>query len=251
MQKTDKKPSATSLVAELTKLRAQQKYLETTQATLKPHSQSPHEYADLNELECLQIEQDLNLATFTDKLKHDSLHIRDTITAFRTEMLHPSALSKFHTKQYREQIELIDQRLQTLAAASCEQVRRLKLEYSGIESDLVPLMVNLDVMEKSTGPAAMGRRPSAGIALQMGRVHSAPIDRTDLDDVRRFDRFVVEHGGHTAGWSSEEHAAFVKMRNKYKTNVDEVCAGLKVFYIGEDRSNLLLIVRSKELRWIC
>lgn len=233
MQKTDKKPSATSLLNELAKLRAQQKYLETTQATLKPHSQSHCEYAELNEIECMKIEQDLNLGTFANRLKYDTLHIRDTINGFRAEMLHPTALSKFHTKQYREQIELIDQQLRATVSANGAQLKRLKLEYSDTESELVPLMVNLDVLERCAAPAAVGRRPSAGIALSMRRVHSAPIERADLDDVRRFDRFVVEHDGHAGGWSSEEHAAFVRMRNKFRADVEEMCAGLRALYIGK------------------
>lgn len=240
MQKTVKKVSATNLLNELGKLKTQQRYLETTQALLKPVSQTQSEYAELNDIECLKIEQDLNLAAFADKLKYDTLHIRDTIDAFRTEMLHEMGLHRYHTKQYREQIELIDQQLRDADTANCEQVKRLKLEYCDIESELLPLMANLDFMEKPIVPTAIGRKASTNVALSMRRVHSAPIDRTDLDDIRQFDRFVVEHHGHTGGWNSEEHALFVKMRNKFKTNIEEICAGLKVFHIGKSRNKNMM-----------
>lgn len=233
MQKSEKKVSATNLLNELAKLRTQQKYLETTQAQLKPISQTQSEYAELNDIECLKIEQNLNLVAFADKIKYDTLHIRDTIDAFRTEMLHETGLHQFHTKQYREQIELIDQQLRDMDTMNCEQVKRLKLEYCDIESELLPLMANLDFMEKLIVPSAIGRKASTDVALSMRRVHSAPIDRTDLDDIRQFDRFVVEHHGHSGGWNSEEHALFVKMRNKCKTNIEEMCLGLAVFYIGK------------------
>lgn len=234
MQKSEKKVSATNLLNELSKLRTQQKYLETTQALLKPVSQTQSEYAELNEIECWNIEQDLNVAAFADKIKYDTLHIRDTINAFRKEMLHENGLNQYHTKQYREQIELIDQQLREMDTTNSEQVKRLKLEYCGIESELLPLMAGLDFMEKPIVPTAIGRKASTHVALSMRRVHSAPIDRTDLDDIRQFDRFVVEHHGHTGGWNNEEHILFVKLRNKFKTNIEEICSGFKVFHIGEN-----------------
>lgn len=234
MQKPEKKMSALSLLTELGKLKTHQKYLESTQAQLKPISQSQSECADLNDIECMKINQDLNNIAFADKIKYDSLHIRNVINEFRNEMLHTSGLHKFNTKQYREQIVAIDQQLRDMDKTNCEQVKRLKLEYCNIESELLPIMANLDFMEKPILPAAKSRKTSANVALNMRRVHSAPIDRTDSDDVRQFDRYVLQHNGHMGGWNSEEHALFIKMRNKFKTNIGEICSGLKVFYVGKN-----------------
>lgn len=243
MQKPEKKMSALNFLTELGKLKTHQKYLESTQAQLKPISQSQSECADLNDIECMKIEQALNITAFADKIKYDALHVRNVINEFRNEMLHASGLYKFNTKQYREQIVAIDQQLRDMDKTNCEQVRRLKLEYCNIESELIPIMANLDFMEKSTVPAARSRRTSANVALNMRRVHSAPIDRTDSDDVRQFDRYVLQHNGHMGGWNNEEHALFIKMRNKLKGNIEEICSGLKVFYVGKNTVFMLLLFR--------
>lgn len=87
MHKSDKKQSSTHLLNELNKLRTQQKYLEATQTVLKPSSHSPAELNDINELECLKIEQDLNLVTLEDRLKHDTFRLRESIQNVHCEML--------------------------------------------------------------------------------------------------------------------------------------------------------------------
>lgn len=227
MQKTDKKMSATHLLNELTKLKTQQKYLEATQMTLKPISQNPAELNELNELECLKIEQDLNLAALVDKLKHDSFRIRDLVREFRCEMLNEESLCKFNTKQYRERIEMIDQQQRELEKKNVELLKQLKLEYCNIEDEIIPLMNNLDFLQKSSTIR------NKITAFNVRRAQSAPIDRSDCDDVRRFDRFLKEHDGHTGGWIQEEHLLFVKMKNKHNNDIGQIYAGFKAFLIGK------------------
>lgn len=149
MQKSEKKPSATYLMNELTKLKTQLKYLEATQMTLKPVSHLPSELNELNELECLKIEQDLNLVTLEDKLKHDAFRLHDLVKDVRCEMLSVDGLCKFNTKQYRERIEVIDQLQRELESKNAQQLNTLKSEYCQIEDELLPLMNNLDLMQKT------------------------------------------------------------------------------------------------------
>lgn len=149
MQKSEKKPSATYLMNELTKLKTQLKYLEATQMTLKPVSHLPSELNELNELECLKIEQDLNLVTLEDKLKHDAFRLHDLVKDVRCEMLSVDGLCKFNTKQYRERIEVIDQLQRELESKNALQLNTLKSEYCQIEDELLPLMNNLDLMQKT------------------------------------------------------------------------------------------------------
>lgn len=234
MQKTEKRLNTANLMTELTKLKTQQKYLEATQVVLKPISQIASEFSDLNDLECMKIEQELNVAAFADKIRFDIKHIRDSIKDFRDEMLNVSSLCKFNTKQYREQIEVIDRQLRCIEKSNFEQMKQLKLEYCNTESELVPLMGNLNLLEKSTMPMAFIRKPSANTISHMRRIHSAPIDKSDLDDVRRFDKYLKENNnGHTGGWIDQEHVLFIKMRNKFKSNIDEMSAGLKVLFVGK------------------
>lgn len=230
MQKSEKKVSATNLLSELTKLKLQQKYLEATQVILKPVSQTVTEAAELDALDCMKVEHELNVAAFTDKLKYDAMHVRDLIDDFRCEMLNKDSLCKFNTKQYRERIEDIDQRLRDVAIQNQQQLKQLKLEYCNIESDVLPLMHNLNLIQNSLANAKLGRKLSAQTMLR--RAFSAPIEKNDSDDVRRFDRFLKEHNGHTAGWIDEEHLLYVKMKNKYKDNMEQICNAFRVYFVG-------------------
>lgn len=231
MQKLEKKISATALLSELTKLKSQQKYLEATQMILKPVSQTATEAAELDTLDCMKIESELNVAAFTEKLKYDAVHIRNLIANFRDEMLNKDSLCKFNTKQYRERIEDIDQRLRGLEMKNQQQLKQLKLEYCHVECEILPLINGLDLLQRSPMNITIGRKMNS--AMNMRRAVSAPIDKTDSEDIRRFDRFVKEHNGHTGGWIDEEHALYVKMKNKYKNNVAQISDAFRVFFVGK------------------
>lgn len=230
MHKSEKKVSATNLLSELKKLKSQQKYLEATQVILKPVSQTAAEAAELETLDYMKIEHELNVAAFTDKLKYDAIHVRQLIEDFRVEMLNKDGLCKFNTKQYREKIENIDQRLRNLDVKMHQQLKQLKLEYCNIESDVLPLMHNLDLIQNSSANINLARKLSAQSALR--RAVSAPIEKNDSDDVRRFDRFLKEHNGHTGGWIDEEHLLYVKMKNKYMDNLEQICNAFRVYFVG-------------------
>lgn len=227
MHRSAKKPSATHLLSELNKLRTQQKYLEATQMTLKPVSQTPSELNDLNELECLKIEQELNLATLEERLKHDTFRLHDLIRNVHCEMLNDNGLCRFNAKQYRERIQAIDQQQRELEVKNSKQLTGLKVEYSSIETELGPLMANLDLLQRT--PTIKNKINAISV---LRRAQSAPIDKSDCDDVRRFDRYVKEHNGHTGGWIDEEHLFFIKMKNKYNGNIAQIFAAFKTFLIG-------------------
>lgn len=233
MHKSEKRPSATYLLNELNKLKTQQKYLEATQLTLKPISHIPTELNELNDLECLKIEQDLNLATLEEKLRHDAFHLHDLVKNLRCEMLTEDGLCKFNTKHYRERIEAIDQQQRELETKNVQQLKHLKLELVNIDSELQPLMTNLDLLQKT--PTLKTKIN----AMTMRRAQSAPIEKSDCDDVRRFDRYVKEHHGHTGGWIEEEHLLFIKMKNKHNNNIEQVCAAFKAFLMGKKYSELM------------
>lgn len=225
MQKDVRKPSATHLLAELAKLRTQQKYLEAIQVTLKPVSQSPSESNELDDFDYLKIEQDLNAIALENKLKHDIFNLRDLVKNFHSEMLNANGLTQFNTKQYREKIENIDQKQRELEIKNAEQLNRLKLEFCATENELRPLMNNLDLLQKSPSTK------NTITAINMRRAQSAPIDKSDCDDLRKFDKFVMDHSGHAGGWAEEEHLFFLKMKNKHNNNIDEIIAAFNAFSI--------------------
>lgn len=235
MQKVAKKLSATNFLCELTKLKTQQKYLEATQIPLKSHNCSPTESIELNELETMKTEQEMNWTTFVQKLKYDTSHAKDLLNEFHNEMMNKESLCKFSTKQYRERIQLIDQQLRDVETKNMQRLKQLKLEYCNIESELLPIMNKLDLMQTLQTPSAIGRRASAYAAKMnvQRRTMSAPIEKNGSDDVRKFDKYLLEHNGHTGGWIDEEHHLFVKLKNKYRTNIEQICSAFKVFYVGK------------------
>lgn len=233
MQNTNKKLSATNFLSELTKLKTQQKYLEATQIVLKPQNCSPTESTELNELEHQKLEQEMSWASFAQKVKSDTLHIRDLLREFRIEMMNKDGLCKFSTKQYRERIQLIDQQLRDAETKNIELLRQLKLEYCSIESELLPVMSKLDLLQTPQTPSAIGRKASAyATKMNVRRAVSAPIEKSDSDDVKKFDKYLRENCGHTGGWIDEEHVLFLKLKNKYRTNIEQICNAFKLFYVG-------------------
>lgn len=240
MQRSDKKPCATHLLNELTKLKTQQKYLEATQTVLKPVSCIPSEASELNDLDCLKVEQELNIAALTDRLKYDVFRLRDSVKDFHNEMLNESSLCTFNTKQYRDRIEVIDRQQRELETKNLAQLKQLKLEYCNIESDLLPLMNNLDLLQTTS---TIKNKISV---LNVRRAQSAPIDKSDSDDVRRFDRFLKEHDGHTGGWIEEEHLLFVKLKNKHSNNIEQMCAAFRAFLIGKIHLKIYNLICGKK-----
>lgn len=188
----------------------------------------PSELNELNELECFKIEQDLNFVAIEDRLKYDTFRLRDSIRDVHCEMLNADGLCKFNAKQYRERIQTIDQQQRELEIKNSKQLNGLKLEYSSIENELQPLMANLDLLERT--PTIKNK---VNVISVLRRAQSAPIDKHDCDDVRRFDRYLKEHNGHTGGWIDEEHLFFIKSKNKYSGNIEQICGAFQVFLIGE------------------
>lgn len=232
MHKPDKKkPCSTHLLNELNKLKTQQKYMEATQMILKPVSRMPSELNELNELECLKIEQDLNLVSLDDRLKYDTFRLRDLIRDVHCEMLNAAGLCKFNAKQYRERIQAIDQHQRELEMKNSKQLNCLKLEYGSIEHELQPLMTNLDLLRRT--PTTTTIKNKVNVISVLRRAQSAPIDKSDCDDVRRFDRYLKERGGHTGGWIDEEHLFFIKMKNKYNGSIEQICGAFEAFLIGK------------------
>lgn len=238
MQKTEKRPSATYLFNELTKLKTQQKYLDATQMTLKPIGHMPSELNELNDLECLKIELDLNFVTLEEKLKYDAFRMQELVKNVRCEMLSDDGLCKFNTKQFRERIESIDQLQRELESKNAHQMKTLKMECRHIEDELQPLMNNLDLLQK------MPTMKNKINAMSMRRAQSAPIDKSDCDDIRCFDRFLKEHNGHTGGWMDEEHLLFIKMKNKHNNNIEQICAAFKAFLIGKNSVRIKKLLES-------
>lgn len=223
------KSGAVAILAEIMKLKSQQKYLEASQMTMNARTYvAPDEISQINELENLKVELEINLSTFERETRGQTARALDQMKTFGETMLKPSSLQQYNTRQYREQVLQVDRTLREACERNADDLKRLHDEYIDIEDELQALSNgNLMRQPQKVAPAAAKCR-----AMTIRQAMSAPIDRIDNEDVKQFERFVGETGGHSAGWCDEEHKLFTKLRSKYKNNVERICAELMPVLTG-------------------
>lgn len=220
----------TAIITELIKLKSQQKYLDANQITLNPHKcpTTKEEMSQLNEVENLKTELEINLSAFSRNKWQEIGYAVANLKHFTETALSPANVAQLNMKQYRNEILLIDRLLREACQQNADELAQLRKEFMTIEDELMPILANVNLLrqhEKSLSGNWRG-------ALTIRNAISAPIERIDSDDVRQFDRFVCEHGGHTGEWGDEAHQLFVKLRLKYKSNVDRICMELQPMLTG-------------------
>lgn len=226
----DKRPrtGATAILSELIKLKSHQKYLDASQMTLNPHKfDSKEEMAQINDVENLKTELDINLLAFVRDMHNETVHVMAQLKEFQATMLKPASVQQYNIKQYREQLFQLDRVMREADERNAMELKCLRHEYGGMEEELAAL-ANENLLRQHR-KSLHGKRN--GVTMMRAAV-SAPIDRNDNDDIKQFDRFVNERGGHTGGWSDEEHHLFIKLRTKYKSNIERICMEVQTVLAG-------------------
>lgn len=219
---------ATAILSEIIKLKSQQKYLDASQATLNPHKyNAKDEMAQINDAENLKTELDINLSTFVRDIHSETIHTMTQLKEFKDIMLKPVSEQQYNIKQYRDKLFQLDRMMREADERNAMELKRLRIEYSKMEEELIILAKEnlLRQHRKSLNGKQNG-------VTMMRMAVSAPIDRNDNDDIKQFDRFVNEHGGHTGDWGDEEHHLFIKLRTKYKSNIERICMELQMVLTG-------------------
>lgn len=227
----EKRPrtGATAILGELIKLKSQQKYLDASQTTLNPHKYDlKEEMAQINDVENLKTELDINLLAFFKDMHNETVHVMGQLKEFQETMLKPASVQQYNIKQYREQLFQLDRAMREADEHNAMELKRLRNEYSGMEEEL-SVLANENLLRQHR-KSLNGKW--SGVTTMMRTAVSAPIDRNDNDDIKQFDRFVNERGGHTGGWSDEEHHLFIKLRTKYKSNIERICMELQTMLTG-------------------
>lgn len=229
-----KRPTATGILCEFLKLKSQQKYLEAAQL---PVFDTKGKYnagiattldctATLTEIRDLKSELDTQLPVFKLNCRNDLESVLSRLSSFKSTMLNPTGMHRFNTKEYREEVVAIDQAFRELSVMNVSKLTQLKKEFCAAESNLLLAGAQAELLHEGHKV-----RPIMAFST-MRRITASPIDKSDSEDVRQFDDFVRAHKGHTGGWIEEQHNLFVKLKSKYKENMEQIVAGMQAVISG-------------------
>lgn len=200
----------TAVLCELTKLRSQQNLLDTTaqhDAHLWPSSSG-----DIPFLRQQLAEQ---LAEFRNAKWTAVQHLSDAMRTFRERMLCADGIRKHKTIDYRAEVLRVDGLLRD--AISRNGTEMAELTERGVSMRQLEDGYKADVLLSTGCPKALGAaKRSTGAAA--GNV----VNRQDNAEVRRFFDYVVRHGGHSGGWSAEEHLRFVRLKTKHGARIEQL-----------------------------
>lgn len=214
---TKTKLSATAIVCELVKLKSQQKYLESSQLPIHLNELSLEDVGTVTEINNLQEQLKNKLSTFKLNLKNEVETVSSTISSFQNIISNPDNILQYDTKEYRDRIILIDQTFRNILQTNIQQLSRLKDEFCEMETNVLPANYLLNETIKIC--------PNVSNFTRTGL--TKPIDKDDNVDIKRFDDFLVASNGHTGGWNDEEHFLFLKLKAKYKENIDQIVMSVK------------------------
>lgn len=229
---TKTKISATALLCELVKLKSQQKYLESSQLQIHLNECSSEDYATLTEINNLQEQLQTQILTFKLSLKNDLENVSSKISSFKELIANPNDILLHNTKEYRDHIILIDQTFRNTHQSNIEHLSRLKEEYCDLETNVLPANYLLNETIKIC--------PNIANVSRAGMVR--PIDKDDNVDIKKFDDFLVSNNGHTGGWNDEEHFLFLKLKTKYKENIDQIVMSIQHISGGKFKNVILIFI---------
>lgn len=224
---TSKRPTPTAINLELQKLKSQQKFLEAAQKTLDFQRKYPNDdIAAALVTEANNIRDDLQekLSVYAQQSHADLLELQSLLREFKGTMLGPQALEKFDNKQYRDQILLIDRRFRDMNMANETELTTLRVQYAAIESTMPAADVFLQEYHSTRWTSRRQHHQSP--------VRKGPVSRADNADVQRFLDYLAQHNGHSGGWSDEEHNLFVKLKRKYRDNMERITDSFRSIVVG-------------------
>lgn len=214
---TKAKLSASAIVCELVKLKSQEKYLESSHLPIHLKELSMDDIASLTEINNLQEELNQNIPIFKLNLKNELEIITSRIKSFKSIIPNADNILQYNTKDYRDRIIFIDQTFRNILQKNIVQLSELKGEFCDLEATILPANYLLNETVKIC--------PSVSNVISNGLVK--PIDKDDNVDIKKFDDFLLANNGHTGGWNDEEHFLFLKLKAKYKENIEQIVMSMK------------------------
>lgn len=230
-----KRPTATALLCELTKLRSQQKYLDAGGYGGIDTPNATNHQPDVD-VRLLRTTLDDAFQRFR-RTAHDNLDdCRRQLHEFVRLQQRPADGSKgpMDMRTVRDEVVRLDRLIADLQAGS--DVRQLRAEYAAIlattsEDAMVSDALLLNEMAVKPWPSSLkssmtpAYTSTATKPLPIGCRHASA--SSDNRDVRRFLDLLVDRGGHTGGWSDPEHQLYVRAKAKCGSASDDLVASVR------------------------
>lgn len=220
-----RRPSATALLGELTKLRSQQKYLDAVGGSggvglehtiASSHSSSVGGGDDIRQLR----------ASLEDEFRQFRRTAHENLADCRRQLQEfvrmqsgatDSGVQRLDMRSVRDEVVRLDRLIDNLRTAS--DTGRLRDEYAALLATMPAisdalLLNEMPVKAWPSGRPAAPTATSASLAARGSRMHQQNSSAGENRDVRRFLDLLAGHGGHTGGWSDAEHQLYVRVKAK-------------------------------------
>lgn len=180
----------------------------------------------------LMAEIELQLEKFPQRFQKDKNTTRQGIQQLNKKITHLHEMAdnvqEYDLKTYRDFVLDIENNLTELYNANKLTMSKLKCEYMDIVAEL-PESIDLLREEQKY----MKRRPKplkGSISKKNPNLGEAT---GDYKEIQIFDRFLQSHGGHSGGWSDEQHSIYLNLKAKYKTNLNRIEECFKMILPGK------------------
>lgn len=214
------KSTPTSIVRELMKLKSQQKYLEGTQVSLTIFdwkNLSTEEQLDLREIDNIKNDMDSQFPLYELKIKNSLENVNEIIKTFRNTMLTNESIQKYNTKEYRDKIIDIENIIKSVVMVNLNEIINLKNNHYHLEESLLPINNNVAILLDCKKLSSSTINPF----IYKRTIKQSIIEKFDNNDIKEFDKF-IKMNGHCGGWIDEEHNLFIKLKQKYKINLERI-----------------------------
>lgn len=224
-----KRLTSTGVICELAKTKSQEHYLYGVQSKafldldLTSDDDADTEKRLLAAIELQLVESPEQFHKDKQSVQQGVVHLNEKI-----QRLHVMAddVQKYDIKTYRSCVLDVENTITDLHNNNQLRLSRLKCDHMDIlaalpePSDL--LREETKFMQRrrpplpSTQAAARTRRKTAEVG------EDTAMASCDYREVKEFDRFLQNRGGHTGGWNDEQHSIYLGLRARYRNNLDRV-----------------------------
>ncbi|XP_059608259.1 coiled-coil domain-containing protein 112-like [Phlebotomus argentipes] len=211
-----KKLSATACICLLSRLKCQENYLANVQTPLEVHfpedEDAPEERKLLAEIDVLRDRLTVNFVAGKVTAQHTVASIRGGIEEFKSM---GANIQQHDLKDYRERILQIEENLTRVQNTNKLNYGKMKFENMDIVATIPP---TVDLLKDE----AKRHQNVPNRVTQMRSGTLKPVDEGVYKDVKMFDQFLEDFGGHTGGWGEEQHVIFVRSKSKYMGNLRRI-----------------------------
>lgn len=220
-----KRLTPTGVICELAKTRSQEHYLYGVQSKaildldLTGDDDADTEKRLLAAIELQLVEGPEQFHGDKQSVQQGVAHLNEKIR--RLQMM-ADDVQKYDIKTYRSCVLDVENTITDLHNNNQLRLSRLKCLHMDISAEL-PAPSALLREETKYVQRRRPPQPSTHAAARTRRM--AVVEETawcDYKEVKEFDRFLRNRGGHTGGWNDEQHSIYLGLRARYRNNMDRI-----------------------------